>query len=57
MGYDDLKVIEAYRFLRSVAEGTPHGATLQDAVRSAAVLEAMVRSARSGAWAQVDAGA
>lgn len=57
MGYDDLKVIEAYRFLRSVAEGTPHGATLQDAVRSAAVLEAMVRSARSGAWAEVDAAA
>ncbi|MDO0910041.1 Gfo/Idh/MocA family oxidoreductase [Streptomyces sp. DT2A-34] len=55
MGYDDLKVIEAYRFLRSVAEGTPHGATLSDAVRSAAVLDAMVRSARSGAWVDVDA--
>src|SRR2546430_13216054 len=36
MGYDDLKVIEAYNFLRSVAEGTAHGATLDDAVRSAA---------------------
>ncbi|MGN9758386.1 Gfo/Idh/MocA family protein [Streptomyces sp. SD31] len=55
MGYDDLKVIEAYRFLRSAAEGTPHGATLSDAVRSAAVLDAMVRSARSGAWVDVDA--
>ncbi|MFI7407723.1 Gfo/Idh/MocA family protein [Streptomyces sp. NPDC049627] len=53
MGYDDLKVIEAYRFLRSIAEGTPHGATLQDAVHSAAVLEAMVRSAESGAWVDV----
>jgi len=51
MGYDDLKVIEAYRFLRSIAEGTPHGATLQDAVHSAAVLDAMVRSAESGTWA------
>ncbi|MGW3413244.1 Gfo/Idh/MocA family protein [Streptomyces sp. NPDC000888] len=50
MGYDDLKVIEAYRFLRSVAEGKPHGATLQDAVHSAAVLDAMARSAESGAW-------
>ncbi|WP_225830153.1 Gfo/Idh/MocA family protein [Streptomyces sp. NK08204] len=50
MGYDDLKVIEAYRFLRSVAEGTPYGATLADAVRSAAVLEAMAVSAESGAW-------
>ncbi|WDF43099.1 Gfo/Idh/MocA family oxidoreductase [Streptomyces sp. T12] len=57
MGYDDLKVIEAYRFLRSVAEGTPHGATPADAVRSAAVLDAMVRSARSGAWADVATGA
>jgi predicted dehydrogenase len=51
MGYDDLKVIEAYRFLRSVAEGTPYGATLPDAVRSAAVLDAMVRSVETGTWA------
>ncbi|NUP15694.1 MAG: Gfo/Idh/MocA family oxidoreductase [Streptomyces sp.] len=56
MGYDDLKVIEAYRFLSSVAEGTPHGATVQDAVHSAAVLEAMVQSAESGAWVSVEAG-
>lgn len=55
MGYDDLKVIEASRFLRSVAEGVPHGATLQDAVRSAAVLDAMARSAESRAWVSVDA--
>ena len=51
MGYDDLKVIEAYRFLRSVAEGVPYGATLADAVRSAAVLDAMVRSVETGSWA------
>ncbi|MFI5856310.1 Gfo/Idh/MocA family protein [Streptomyces parvulus] len=50
MGYDDLKVVEAYRFLRSVAEGVPYGATLPDAVHSAAVLDAMARSALSGAW-------
>ncbi|MEU8845709.1 Gfo/Idh/MocA family oxidoreductase [Streptomyces sp. NPDC048564] len=55
MGYDDLKVVEAYRFLRSVAEGVPHGATLQDAVHSAAVLDAMARSAESRAWVIVDA--
>ncbi|MDT0391506.1 Gfo/Idh/MocA family protein [Streptomyces dubilierae] len=53
MGYDDLKVIEAYRFLRSVAEGTPYGATLEDAVHSAAALDAMARSAASGTWAEV----
>jgi predicted dehydrogenase len=57
MGYDDLKVIEAYRFLRSVAEGTPHGATLGDAVHSAAALDAMARSASSGTWADVSVGA
>ncbi|MFE1325456.1 Gfo/Idh/MocA family protein [Streptomyces sp. NPDC058741] len=55
MGYDDLKVVEAYRFLRSVAEGAPHGATLTDAVRSAAVLDAMARSVGSGTWAEVPA--
>ncbi|MFF5189143.1 Gfo/Idh/MocA family protein [Streptomyces sp. NPDC000345] len=55
MGYDDLKVVEAYRFLRSVAEGTPYGATLADAVHSAAVLEAMTRSARTGGWVSVPA--
>ena len=35
MGYDDLKVIEAYRFLRSIAEGKSVGTTLDDAVDSA----------------------
>ncbi|MFE9448135.1 Gfo/Idh/MocA family protein [Streptomyces sp. NPDC006739] len=53
MGYDDLKVIEAYRFLRSVAEDRPYGATLTDAVHSAAALDAMARSAESGAWVTV----
>lgn len=51
MGYDDLKVIEAYHFLRSIEEGTAYGATLEDAVRSAAALDAMVRSAERGTWA------
>jgi predicted dehydrogenase len=50
MGYDDLKVIEACHFLRSIAEGTPHGATIEDAVRSAEALDAMTRSAETGTW-------
>jgi predicted dehydrogenase len=50
MSYDDLKVIEAYRFLRSVEDGKPHGATLADAIASAEALDAMTRSADSGAW-------
>ncbi|MEU6557570.1 Gfo/Idh/MocA family oxidoreductase [Streptomyces sp. NPDC046915] len=53
MGYDDLKVIEAARFLRSIAEDKPYGATLTDAVRSAEALDAMVRSAQSGSWVEV----
>ncbi len=55
MGYDDLKVIEAHRFVRSVAEGTPYGATLTDAVRSAAALDAMSRAVESGAWVTLGA--
>ena len=55
MGMDDLKVIEAHRFLRSIAEGKPHGATLADAVHSAAVLEAMARSVESGSWVSLRA--
>jgi predicted dehydrogenase len=50
MGYDDLKVIEAARFVRSIAEKQPYGATLADAVRSAQALDAMVASAESGQW-------
>jgi len=54
MGYDDLKVIEAHRFLRSIAEDRPLGATVTDAVRSAAVLDAMTLSARAGSWVPVE---
>ena len=53
MGFDDLKVIEAAHFLRSIADGRPHGATVEDAVRSAVALEAMVTSARTGTWVPV----
>ena len=55
MGYDDLKVIEAYHFLRSIAEGTAHGTTLDDAVRSAEALDAMARSVETGGWVAVGA--
>jgi predicted dehydrogenase len=53
MGYDDLKVIEAYSFLRSIAEDAPYGTTLQDAVRAATVLDAMTGSAERGSWVTV----
>ena len=55
MGFDDLKVIEAANFLRSIADGKPHTATIDDAVRSALALEAMSESARTGAWVKLSA--
>lgn len=53
MSYDDLKVIEAYQFLQSIVEHKPYGATLQDAVRSAVVLDSLIESAQSGVWVSV----
>jgi predicted dehydrogenase len=56
MSYDDLKVIEAALFLRSIAEGRPYGARLSDAVRCAELLEAMAASVAGGSWVDVPAG-
>jgi hypothetical protein len=56
MGYDDLKVIEAAGFLRSVAEGRPYGATVHDALAAARVLDAMAESVRTGGWVPVHSG-
>ena len=53
LGFDDLKVIEAYRFLDAIAGGRATGATLDDAVRSAAALDAMIRSAAERTWVDV----
>jgi predicted dehydrogenase len=56
MSYDDLKVIEAALFLRSIAEGRPCGARLSDAVRCAELLEAMAASVAGGSWVDVPVG-
>jgi predicted dehydrogenase len=53
MGYDDLKVIEAERFVRSIAEGKPMGATIEDAVSSARVIDALTRSFDERRWVSV----
>ena len=50
MGYDDLKVVEAHRLSESIATGTPAGATIEDAVVAAALVEAMVRSYEEKRW-------
>lgn len=53
MGYDDLKVIEAQAFVRSIASGVPIGATVADAVASSLALEAIIESSVSGTWMPV----
>lgn len=50
MGYDELKVVEAHRFLQSVAKQSPVGASIWDAVAAAQVIEAISESVRSGSW-------
>ncbi|MYR08865.1 Gfo/Idh/MocA family oxidoreductase [Gordonia sp. SID5947] len=54
MSYDDLKVIEAARFCASVTDPAEAGATIDDAVRSARVLDAMSTSVREGTWVSPD---
>jgi predicted dehydrogenase len=53
MSYDDLKVIEAERLVRSIAAGTPIGATIEDALRAAEIVDAMAESAAKRAWVTV----
>jgi hypothetical protein len=55
MSYDDLKVIEASLFLRSIVERRPYGAQLADAVRCSELLEAMAESVVWGSWVDVPA--
>jgi predicted dehydrogenase len=56
MGYDDLKVIEARDFLRSIAEGRSSGTELADAVRAAVTLDALAASAADRRWVDVPIG-
>lgn len=53
MGFDDLKVVELHRLVTAIATGRPTGATIDDAVRAAELVEAMATSAQSGAWVTV----
>ena len=46
MGYDDTKVVEAHNFVRAISGEAAELATLDDAVASASVLDAMVGLAR-----------
>jgi hypothetical protein len=53
MGYDDLKVIEAYRFLQSVADGVQREPGAREMAAAARVVDAIARSCESGAWEAV----
>lgn len=55
MGFDDLKVVEARKFLESFTGKQHLNSNIHDAVSSAAVLDAAERSAESGAWVKLPA--
>ena len=53
MGHDDLKVIEAKKFLLAVTGGERCNSTVDDAHHVAEVIAAAAASAESGTWQQV----
>jgi predicted dehydrogenase len=53
MGYDDLKVIEARKFLVAVSGGDQHNSTIEEALADAEVISATAASAQDSAWHKV----
>ena len=53
IGYEDLKVIENFEFLSSVARGTQHNPGFAQAVEYVSFQEAWLRSCESGHWETV----
>jgi predicted dehydrogenase len=54
LGYDDLKTIEAYQFLKSIAEKRQGDPGFAEALRVAKVLDAIERSCETESWETVD---
>ena len=54
MGYDDLKVIEAKKFLTAVTGGAQVQCSIDDALAAARVVSAAVASAETGRWETVE---
>ena len=50
MGYDDLKIVEAKKFVSAILGKEQINSNINDAVASAAVLDAAEKSAADGAW-------
>ena len=53
IGYEDLKIIEAYHCMKAIASGQPSQPNLTDALAVANVHAAMIRSWDSGHWEDV----
>jgi len=53
MSYEDLKVIEAFHFLRSIVQAKPESPNFGDIKRLARVQQAMIRSWESKSWETV----
>ena len=54
IGFEDLVTIEDYEFCAAVAEGRPFEPSFEQALAWAAVQDALLRSAQSGGWEQVE---
>ena len=54
VGFEDMKIFEAYEFLLSVAAGKPHRPGFGDALANASVAAAMKRSWNSQRWESVE---
>jgi predicted dehydrogenase len=50
MSFDDLKVVECRALVESIRTGRPHGATIDDAVVAAELVDAMVTSYEEKRW-------
>ena len=57
MGYDDLKVIEAKKFLVAVTGGEQRNSTIEEALADATSIAATAASAVDGQWHKVPRGA
>ena len=53
MGFDDLKVVEAKKFLVAVTGGEQHNSTIAEALADAEVIAAAAASAVDGQWHRV----
>ena len=54
MGYDDLKTIEAAKFVEAVMGRGARNSTLIDAVSASRVLDGVLESAQTGQWVSID---